>query len=99
MSEPQPEPNKTFIEKLEEEKAATGVPPIASPAAVKNIRELLNVTEPGSDGYIKQLLHADSGVGKTHYLGTAGEHEETGPILILDCEGGTDTLRGWPGVD
>jgi len=64
-----------------------------------SIRDRLNVTPPGTDNFLKQLIHADSGVGKTHYIGTAGEDPNTGPVLLLDCEGGTDTLRGWPGVD
>ena len=25
--------------------------------------------------------------------------KHTSPVLIIDCEGGTDTLRGWPNVD
>lgn len=67
--------------------------------AEPSIRERLNVEPPGVDALIKLLIHADSGVGKTHLIGTAGQHEDTGPVLLLDCEGGTDTLRGWPGVD
>jgi hypothetical protein len=67
--------------------------------ADSSIRERLNVVPPGTDKWIKLMIHADSGVGKTHFCGTAGEHPETGPVLIIDCEGGTDTLRGWPGVD
>lgn len=63
------------------------------------IRDRLNVVEPGSGNWIKLMIHADSGVGKTHFCGTAGSDERTGPVLLIDCEGGTDTLRGWPGID
>src|SRR6516164_10623056 len=77
----------TFVEKLE---TATQTP---------GIRERLNVVPPGSDKWVKLMLHADSGVGKTHFCGTAGQHPETSPMLLIDCEGGTDTLRDWPGVD
>jgi hypothetical protein len=84
---------QTFVDKLA---ASEGVTP--EPAKT-GIRERLNVVPPGSDKWIKIMLHADSGVGKTHFCGTAGEHPETSPVLIIDCEGGTEPLRGWPNVD
>lgn len=63
------------------------------------LRDRLNVVPPGNDQWIKLMVHADSGVGKTHLCGTAGEDERTSPVLLVDCEGGTDTLRGWPNID
>lgn len=44
------------------------------------------------------LIFGPYGIGKTHLLGTANEDERTAPLLILDFEGGTDTLVN-SGVD
>lgn len=45
------------------------------------------------------LLYGESGVGKTHLLGTAEDHPDTGPLLILDIDGGVSTLRKRRTVD
>jgi hypothetical protein len=39
------------------------------------------------------LIYGDSGVGKTTLLGTAMDHEDTHPMLLIDIEGGVTTLR------
>lgn len=45
----------------------------------------------------KGLFYGPPGHGKTVLLGTAAQDERTAPILILDFEGGTDSLAGMPG--
>lgn len=45
------------------------------------------------------LIYGEPGAGKTYFLGTAMDIENFFPILILDAEGGTLTLRDRPGVD
>lgn len=85
---------ETFVEKL-----AAATPAVAPTPETPNIRDRLNVIPPGTDKWVKIMLHADSGVGKTHFIGTAGQHEETSPCLLIDCEGGVATLRGWPNID
>lgn len=44
----------------------------------------------------KVLIFAPGGNGKTHLLGTALEDERTNPMLMLDFEGGDETLAGLP---
>jgi phage nucleotide-binding protein len=48
--------------------------------------------------YINLLVYGDPGVGKTELGGTAQDHPSTSPVLILDIEGGTATLRKRPDV-
>jgi phage nucleotide-binding protein len=43
--------------------------------------------------YLSTFIYGDSGVGKTYFCGTAADHVFTAPVLIIDCEGGTATLR------
>jgi len=38
-------------------------------------------------------------VGKTHLLGTAADHKETSPLLIIDIDGGITTLRHRKDID
>lgn len=45
------------------------------------------------------LIYGEPGVGKTHFLGTAQDHKDTSPLLILDVDGGVSTLRKRPDVD
>jgi len=44
-------------------------------------------------------IYGDYGAGKTHFCGTAADHEETAPLLLLDIEGGAATLRHRPDVE
>ncbi len=39
------------------------------------------------------LIYGEPGAGKTYLLGTAEDHEDTSPMLLIDIEGGTLTLR------
>lgn len=46
------------------------------------------------------LVYGDSGTGKTRLAGSAIEVADLNPILLLDVEGGTLTLRStYPGID
>lgn len=44
-------------------------------------------------------IFGDYGAGKTHFIGTAEDHKETSPVLLLDIEGGAATLRSRPGIE
>ena len=44
-------------------------------------------------------IFGDYGAGKTHFCGTAEDHPETSPVLLLDIEGGASTLRHRPGIE
>lgn len=52
---------------------------------IKNVKEHLD--------YLNFLVYADPGVGKTYLGATAQDHPDTSPLLILDAEGGTTTIR------
>lgn len=71
---------------------------MATAAATKvddSIRELLNVSTPEeSIKYINMLIYGEPGAGKTYFGGTAQDHPELGPLLLIDVEGGAMTLRG-----
>lgn len=49
--------------------------------------------------WINMMIFAKPGGGKTWLLGTAQDHKDTRPLLILDVEGGTLTLRKKPDID
>lgn len=49
--------------------------------------------------YINVLVYGDSGVGKTHLAGSADDVPELRPVLMIDFEGGTESLvRNYPDV-
>lgn len=54
----------------------------------------IEVHRPSDRRYAKVLLFGPAGNGKTYFLGTAQEDERTNPMLVLDFEGGTETLAG-----
>jgi hypothetical protein len=57
------------------------------------IREKLGVKPPAqSIRWLNGMFFGEYGVGKTHLLGTAIEHEMTRPLLIFDIDGGVQTL-------
>jgi phage nucleotide-binding protein len=67
---------------------------------VPSIRELLDVKPPSEAvRFLNVLIYGEPGVGKTYFCGTADDDERSGPVLILDVEGGTLTLRHRPNVD
>lgn len=54
---------------------------------------------PAEIPYLNLLVYGDPGAGKTFLAGTAQDHPKTSPILILDIEGGTTTLRHRQDID
>lgn len=54
----------------------------------------LDIRKPADRRFAKGLFFAPAGHGKTHLLGTAQEDERTSPMLLLDFEGGHETLAG-----
>lgn len=45
------------------------------------------------------LIYGEPGVGKTRLAGSAADHEDTAPVLILDVEGGVISLRHRNDID
>lgn len=54
----------------------------------------LEIAKPADRRFVKSLIFGPAGHGKTHLLGTAQEDERTSPMLLLDFEGGEETLAG-----
>jgi phage nucleotide-binding protein len=67
---------------------------------VAPIRERLNVKTPeDAIPYLNLMVYGEPGAGKTWLAATAQDHEDTRPILFLDIEGGTTTIRKRRDVD
>jgi AAA domain len=49
--------------------------------------------------WLNGMFFGEYGVGKTHLLGTAIEHEMTRPLLIFDIDGGVQTLSNHEEID
>lgn len=50
--------------------------------------------------WINGLIYGDPGAGKTYFCGTAAEVEAMSPVLFIDVEGGTKTIRSlYPEID
>lgn len=45
------------------------------------------------------MFYGEPGVGKTHLLGTAQDHKDTSPLLVIDIDGGITTLRKRKDID
>lgn len=54
----------------------------------------LVIRKPTENRYCKALFFAPAGAGKTVLMGTAELDERTSPMLLLDFEGGTESLAG-----
>ena len=54
----------------------------------------VQIHKPEDNQFLKMLIHAPSGHGKTYFLGTAALDARTSPMLVMDFEGGTSTLAG-----
>jgi phage nucleotide-binding protein len=52
-----------------------------------------------SVSWINAMVYGEPGVGKTHLLGTAQDHPLTAPLLIIDIDGGIQTLRRRKDID
>jgi phage nucleotide-binding protein len=61
----------------------------------------LRVTKAQERGqYLNLLIYGDSGIGKTTLAGSADVVAEMSPTLVVDVEGGTESLRhAYPNVD
>lgn len=57
------------------------------------------VHSPDQIQWLNVLLYGFAGSGKTWLGGTAQDHDMTSPMLVLDVEGGTTTLRNKPTID
>lgn len=49
--------------------------------------------------YLNLLVYGEPGVGKTTLIGTAEDDKRTSPMLLVDVEGGTTTLRKRKSID
>jgi len=54
------------------------------------------VTTPDQRSFLNLMVYGLPGAGKTWLSGTAQDHPMTSPVLFLDVEGGTTTLRHRP---
>jgi len=54
----------------------------------------VEIRKPSERRFAKVLVFAPAGAGKTVLLGTAQADERTHPMLLLDFEGGTESLAG-----
>ena len=66
---------------------------------IQELRDKLVVQPPHSIEWVNGLVYSEPGAGKTWLLGTAEDHADTSPVLILDVEGGLTTLRHRKGID
>jgi phage nucleotide-binding protein len=67
---------------------------VAPVGNVVPIREKLGVQKvEDMPDWVSMFIYGEPGVGKTWLVGTAQDHEATSPMLLLDIEGGTTTLR------
>jgi phage nucleotide-binding protein len=57
------------------------------------------VHPPDALSFLNLLIYGHPGAGKTYLAGTAEDHEMTSPVLVLDVDGGTVTLRKRSGID
>lgn len=69
-------------------------------SATESLRDRLGVSSPAEAvPYLNLLIYGAPGAGKTYLAGTAQDHDETSPVLFLDIEGGTTTLRKRKDID
>lgn len=92
------------LEEMIKEKAETDAAPtpeIIGEPINSNIREILGVTdEPEELNWLKILIYAEAGVGKTELLGTIEDvPDEFLPAILLDVERGAMTIRHRKKID
>lgn len=63
------------------------------------LRAELGVTSPSIFNHLNLMIYSKPGAGKTYFVGTAMDHPDTSPLLVLDVEGGSVTLSDRPDVD
>lgn len=59
----------------------------------------MEVKSPDQVDYLNAMIYGPAGVGKTMLMSTAQDHSFTKPLILIDCEGGTTTLRNRPDID
>jgi phage nucleotide-binding protein len=64
-----------------------------STAQVIPLREQLQVHKPDAIEWLNIFIYGDPGAGKTKFCGTAADHKDTRPVLLIDIEGGTMSIR------
>jgi phage nucleotide-binding protein len=57
------------------------------------LRAALKVGRPKQIEFINLMTYGDPGSGKTYLCGTAEDDPRTSPVLLIDVEGGTITVR------
>lgn len=68
--------------------------------ATAELKEKLGVQPPAeSIKWLNMMVYGEPGVGKTYFLGTAQDHKLTAPLLIVDLDGGVQTLRHRKDID
>lgn len=73
---------------------------VAKANAVDELRTKLEVAPPSEIvEWLNALFYGPPGAGKTHLAGTAEDSKLTSPVLFLDVEGGTATIRTRSGID
>lgn len=63
------------------------------------IREKLGAMPPSDIEFLNILIYGESAIGKTTLIGSAAEHEFFMPMLVVDIEGGTTTIRKRKDID
>lgn len=72
----------------------------AEAQAPPSIREKLGAQSPNeSIDWLNIMIYGEPGAGKTHLLGTAMDDKNTSPLLVLDIDGGVQTLRHRKDID
>lgn len=70
------------------------------PTKTNPLREKLEVKSAAEAiPYLNLLIYGEPGAGKTYLAGTSQDHKETSPVLVVDVEGGTTTLRHRQDID
>lgn len=64
-----------------------------------DLRERLGVIKPGETEWVNAFVFGEPKVGKTALVATAQDHPHTAPLLLLDVEGGTTTIRNRKDID
>lgn len=58
-----------------------------------DLREILGVKRPGETEWVNVFIYGEPKVGKTRLVATAADHVDTAPLLLIDVEAGTTTIR------
>jgi hypothetical protein len=64
-----------------------------------DLRQILGVHKPGESEWVNIFIFGEPKVGKTALVATAQDHPDTAPLLLIDAEGGTTTIRERKDID